>query len=301
MDEQISRSPAAPRLAGAGGFVVTTTIRAGYEESRRAAALSHSLGCAYVPRGRRSLNDLCRQSKVEGAVVVSRERVVLSYAGREFFFHPGLAKLRIREIMAGKTDQMVQAMDLRAGDRVLDCTLGLAADALVAGCVVGDGGRVIGLEAVPVVAMLVRCGLEQHRFAHGAQAGGRAAQHSRWVHGSIVSAGRRVEVQVADHREYLSASESDSFDVVYFDPMFRVPRYASSAMEPLRLLAEKAALDPGTVAEAVRVARRRVVLKERRDSPEFKRLGFQQVAGGRHSPVAYGVIEKEAGRGGAEW
>jgi hypothetical protein len=236
---------------------------------------------------------------VEGAVVVSRERVVLSYAGQEFFFHPGLAKLRIREIMIGKTDQMVQAMDLRVGDRVLDCTLGLAADALVAGCVVGDGGRVIGLEAVPVVAMLVRYGLEQHRFACGTRAG-LVAQHSRWVHESVVSAGRRVEVLVADHREYLSASESDSFDIVYFDPMFRVPRYASSAIEPLRLLAENAALDPGAVAEAVRVARRRVVLKERRDSPEFKRLGFQRVIGGRYSPVAYGVIEKEARRGGDE-
>ncbi|MBE0467235.1 MAG: class I SAM-dependent methyltransferase, partial [Candidatus Desulforudis sp.] len=213
--------------------------------------------------------------------VVSRRRMGLVYAGREFFFHPGLAKLRIREIMAGKTDQMVKAMDLQPGDRVLDCTLGLAADALVAGYAVGDRGRVTGLEAVPVLALLISCGLEDHRF------------HS----GPLGEAMRRVKVLTADHREYLVSCETGGYDVVYFDPMFRVPRLASSGMEPLRLLAESTAVGPEAVREAVRVARRRVVLKERRDSSEFPRLGFERVEGGRYSPVAYGVIEKGGGPG----
>jgi hypothetical protein len=263
-------------MTATGSFAVTTAIRAGRAEKERAAALAESLDCPYVKRGRLNLGEVCRQAGTAGVLVVSRERVKLVYAGREFFFHPGLAKLRIREIIAGKTDQMVKAMDLRAGDHVLDCTLGLAADALVAGHVVGDSGRVTGLEAVPVVAMLVRWGLEQHRTGGG----------------PLAAAMRRVEVLAADHREYLPVVADGSFDVVYFDPMFRVPRRASSVMEPLRPLAESAPLDPGAVAEAVRVARRRVVLKERRDSPEFRRLGFERVVGGRYSPVAYGVIEK---------
>ena len=36
---------------------------------------------------------------------------------------------------------------------------------------------------------------------------------------------------------------------------------------------------------------RRVVLKESRGSAEFERLGFDRVEGGRHSEVAYGVLE----------
>lgn len=258
-------------------FVVTTALRTGPEERDRAAALAKELGCPCVKRGRLSLNEVCHAAGAAGAVVVSRSRLALRYAGREFFFHPGLAKLRIREIMAGKTDQMVKAMDLRSGDRVLDCTLGLGADALVAAHVVGEYGWVTGLEAVPVVAALVRWGLEHYGAGRG----------------PLAAAMRRVTVLTADHREYLPALPGNSFDVVYFDPMFRVPLQASSGMEPLRPLAEAAPLDTAAVAEAYRVARRRVVFKERRDSAEFRRLGFTRVEGGRYSPVAYGVLVKD--------
>ncbi len=261
----------------AGSILVTTSIGARQAEKLQAEEISRTVGVAYVPRGRESLSALSAESGAEVVVVVSRTRVGLLFAGREFFFHPGLAKVRIRRIEAGKTDQMIQALGLGAGDSVLDCTLGLGADALVAGHVVGAGGRVVGLEAEPLVAMLVRCGLESYRADDG----------------PLAEAMRRVEVVTADHREYLQAQENGSFDVVYFDPMFRVPRHASSAMEPLRRLADARALDPESLAEAVRVARRRVVLKERRGSPEFERLGFRQIAGGRYSPVAYGIIAKD--------
>ncbi|MEW6458011.1 MAG: class I SAM-dependent methyltransferase [Bacillota bacterium] len=263
-------------MSHAVSILVTTSIRPRRAERLQAEEISRTLGLPYVSRSRESLEALRRKSGAEAVVVVSRNRVGLVFAGREFFFHPGLGKVRIRRIEAGKTDQMIQAMGLKAGDSVLDCTLGLGADALVASHVVGAGGRVVGLEVVPVVAMLVRCGLENY-------AGG----------GPPAEAMRRVEVVTADHREYLQALENDSFDVVYFDPMFRVPRHASSAMEPLRPLADARALDPESVGEAVRVARRRVVLKERAGSPEFERLGFRRITGGRYSPVAYGIIAKD--------
>lgn len=260
-------------MSGAVNILVTTSARPRRAERLEAEEISRTLGLPYVPRGRESLEALRGEHGAQAAVVVTRRRVGLVFAGREFFFHPGLGKVRIRRIEAGKTDQMIQAMGLKARDSVLDCTLGLGADALVAGHVVGDGGCVVGLEAVPVVALLVRHGLE-----HGPD------------DGPLARAMRRVEVVTADHREYLRLLEDRSFDVVYFDPMFRRPRHSSSAMEPLRPLADTRALDPDSVGEAVRVARRRVVLKERAGSPEFERLGFRLICGGRYSPVAYGII-----------
>lgn len=263
-------------MSGAGTLVVTTALRSGRDERERAEALAAGLGCSCVPREGRSLEDLGRLTGADGMVVVSRERVSLIAGGQELFFHPGLAKLRIKELAAGKTDQMVKAMGLRPRDRVLDCTVGLAADALVAGYAVGDGGRVLGLEAVTAVALIVGHGLEQYRSGDD----------------PLAEAVRRVDILAADYRQYLPAAPSGSFDVVYFDPMFRSPRPKSSAMAPLRLLAERAPVDAAAVTEALRVARRRVVMKERRDSPEFERLGFRRVVGGRHSPVAYGVLDK---------
>ena len=46
-----------------------------------------------------------------------------------------------------------------------------------------------------------------------------------------------------------------------------------------------------TIAEARRVARHRIVLKESSKSREFARLGFPDMAGGRYSKVRYGVIK----------
>ena len=46
---------------------------------------------------------------------------------------------------------------------------------------------------------------------------------------------RRIETVYAEADEYLYTLPADSFDVVYFDPMFRIPINASSNMEPLSL------------------------------------------------------------------
>uniref|UniRef100_UPI0025D0B145 class I SAM-dependent methyltransferase n=1 Tax=Selenomonas sp. F0473 TaxID=999423 RepID=UPI0025D0B145 len=101
---------------------------------------------------------------------------------------------------------------------------------------------------------------------------------------------RRIAVHAADALTYLREQPDGSFDVVYFDPMFRRPLHESAGMNALRASADMRALTPETVAAACRVARRRVVMKERRGSGEFERLGFSEVVGGRYSRVAYGVM-----------
>lgn len=57
----------------------------------------------------------------------------------------------------------------------------------------------------------------------------------------------------------------------------------------LKELADPNPLDPDSVREAVRVARKRVVLKERLMSGEFERLGFRVVK--EASNHAFGIIE----------
>lgn len=257
-------------------LIVTTGLRSAPDRRLLAADLSRELECPFIPRKGRSLAALQAETGAGAVLVVGGRRVSLFYAGREFFFHPGMAKLRIRELRTGKTDQMVKAMDLRPGDRVLDCTLGLAADALVASYVVGERGRVLGLEASRPLAVIVRHGLATY-------SGERP---------DLIAAMRRIEVRHADHRTFLARVPDGAYDIVYFDPMFRRPLHRSSAMEPLRPLAEAAPLDIAAIAEAKRVAARRVVVKERRDSPEFARLGLARVQGGRYAPVAYGILER---------
>lgn len=114
---------------------------------------------------------------------------------------------------------------------------------------------------------------------------------SQYVSGQIKvnEALRRIDVRLGDHLEYLKAQPDNSIDIVYFDPMFRVPMTDSAAISPLRKFANPAALSTESVAEAVRVARKTVLLKEKALSGEFARLGFTELLR-TSAKTSYGVI-----------
>jgi 16S rRNA (guanine1516-N2)-methyltransferase len=103
---------------------------------------------------------------------------------------------------------------------------------------------------------------------------------------------KRIKVHADDHTQFLSRQPDKSFDIVYFDPMFRVKVEASTGIHILHALADPHPLSESAVREAVRVAKKRVILKERYHSNEFQRLGFQKVGGGATS-IAYGFIDCE--------
>ena len=85
---------------------------------------------------------------------------------------------------------------------------------------------------------------------------------------------RRIEVRHSHHLDYLKSLPDQSVDIVYFDPMFREPITDSASINPLRHYANGEPLDAESVREAIRVARKTVVMKEARSSGEFERLGF---------------------------
>lgn len=258
-------------------IVVTTSLRAGITELETARRISDETGLPLVDRGKSALEDLLAGCGAGGAVVVESRRVIFTDGSVEFFFHPGMAGLRITELRRGKQDQMIAAMDLRPGQRVLDCTLGLGSDAIVAGYVVGENGRVVGLESSPVIAALVRHGMQNYDRA------GRPVREAM----------HRVEVRRADHREVLKELPPGSFDVVYFDPMFHQPLVKSSGINGLRPLADHRPLTPGIIDLALRVAAKRVVAKDSRWSRRLGELGFTRFTGGKNSPVIYGIMAKE--------
>ncbi|MCL6557598.1 MAG: class I SAM-dependent methyltransferase [Firmicutes bacterium] len=263
-------------------FIVTTSHRPAPEQVDLAGRFAREFKVSFVDRHDSSLEVLRTAHGVAGILVVSANKISYVAEGEEFFFHPGLARLRIKNLINGKTDQMIEAMSLKPGDRVLDCTLGLGADAITASFIAGEKGQVVGLEQSPVIASIVRWGLANYPESEG----------------RIAAAMRRITVCCADHGKFLAGLAPGSFDIIYFDPMFRLPRRQSPAMNAMRPLARPDPLEPGAVEQAIRVAGKRVVVKERRGSGEFKRLGITNISGGKYSPVVFGVA---GGRGGLKW
>lgn len=256
-------------------IIVTTSHRSTPELVARAAAWAARLAAPLVAR-EASLSRLAALHEAVGVLVIGPERVTYHEpaSGLEYFFHPAMAKVRLHNCERGHDDPMLQAMDLQPGDHVLDCTLGRAADAVVAAWKAGPQGRVLGLEKARILAELTIDGLEHYQDSSRA----------------LTALLRRLEARWADYNDFLSACGDDSFDVVYFDPIFDQPLERSQAMAPLRALADASPLSPEALRQAERVARKRVVIKQRKGSGLWAALGVKHFAGSPGSRVEYGIV-----------
>lgn len=256
---------------------IVTTERKRHEESvALAEELSARLNMEYVERRKESVGKLLEAYGADAVLVAYPKELKLFSSAGEMFFHPNMSQLRVKNLRKGEKDHMSEAMGIKAGMSVLDCTLGFGSDAIVASFGVGEAGKVTGVESSPLIAAVTGHGLRH--FVPGNY--------------PLYAAMRRIEVVNMDYLDYLRQQKDNSYDVVYFDPMFRKPLTASNGISPLRSVANHAPLSKEAVAEALRVARQRVVMKEASSSEEFARLGFHQLMGGKYSKVHYGVMIK---------
>ena len=256
-------------------LIVTTVQHPSADVNVFAEHIGVILNIPFSLRAKQSLMAIKIHYQVDNIIVVSQKGPLVNTPGGEFFFHLSMAKLRIQNLLKGQHDHMITAMSLKVGMSVLDCTLGLATDSIVASFVVGNTGTVLGLETSQIVAFIANYGL----------------QHFQADEQYLTEALRRIGVAHAHSYKYLTTLADNSYDVVYFDPMFRHPIYSSSNVKPLRYLADNSPLPKNTLKEACRVAKQRVVVKESSKGDEFTRLGITSVYGGKYSSVHYGVIE----------
>lgn len=255
-------------------LVVTTSGKLGRRgDTADAEATARRLGAPFVPYQRnvpvRTLLDTARavlELSGEGVTLVDREG--------ETTWSPGMAALRARRLEDGveQPDGILVAGEIREGDAVVDCTLGLAHDAWVLAQAVGPAGRVVGVEASLPLFALTSEGLR------------RAAPNPRAC---------AIACHQAPALDFLRAQPSASVDVVYFDPMFSKHAKANPAFSILRRHAERTPPTVELIEEAARVCRRGVVVKAAPNSADFAALGidalpFKRTADLRFARVAAG-------------
>lgn len=253
---------------------VTTARKWNKDTIQLAQKTAAKLGIEYAQRQRLSIDEVRDRCHVDFVLVVKQNKLVLDTPAGELFFHPNMAHLRLKNIRTGEGDRMIEAMDLKPGMSVLDCTLGFGADSIVASYVVGLEGSVIGIESQPLIETVVSYGMQHY-------------QNDSW---RDIEAMRRVKTVCTNSLDYLKKQPDNSVDVVYFDPMFRHPLMDSTSLDPLRIVANHAPLTTEHIKEAQRVACHRIVFKENSRSGEFARLGFTRIEGGKYSKVHYGII-----------
>ena len=263
---------------------VTTPLRPTPEDETAARACATRFGLPFTPRGNRGLDEAVARCGAGGFLVLSARRAILAIRGAEpgargwteHVWSAGMGLLRMKRVLRRggdptERDPFLDAARIRPGDAVLDCTLGLGADALVAAAAAGAEGRVVALEASPALAAWTAEGLARL---------------------SAPPAGR-VEVRAADHAAALEALPDRSFDVVAFDPMFRHARAEPGGFDAVRLLADPSPLAPAVLARARRVARRWVVVKDGAPGWDLARLGLTPLPSARGAHRYYARLAAE--------
>lgn len=255
---------------------VTTSGRTNQQMIERAVEMAGELGVSYIPRNKKSIQSL-QTEKGSDCIVAGKKRLELFCNGENqpFFFHPNSAIFRIKRLINGEHDPFAVAAKLSAGMTFLDCTLGLASDSIIASWLVGESGKVTGLEGQKFLAYLVKRGLKS------------------WDSGiaSINRAMVRVQVINMLAHHYLMNLPTNSIDCVYFDPMFEESILESDGIKSLGYFAIREDISEKTMKEALRVARYRVVLKDHYKSSRFDRFGFN-VHRRKTAKFHFGWIEK---------
>ncbi|MDQ0228847.1 hypothetical protein J2S19_000097 [Metabacillus malikii] len=240
-----------------------------------AQEIAHDLNMKYVKRNKQSVQEL-KHNYQDDLFVVGKNRIEyhLLFQESPLFFHPNSAMFRVKRLMKGDEDPFCSACNLKKGTTLLDCTLGLGSDSIVASFFTGSQGVIKGIEANEVLAYIVRKGLKQ------------------WETGvlELDYAMKRIEVVHNDHFTFLQMCSDNTYDVVYFDPMFEEAIESSEGLNPLRGVASYNPLSIEIISEAKRVAKKRVVLKDHWKSERFEQLGFE-VFKRKSAKFHYGVIE----------
>jgi 16S rRNA (guanine1516-N2)-methyltransferase len=134
--------------------------------------------------------------------------------------------------------------------RVIDATAGLGRDSFLLACL---GCRVTAIERSPVLAVMLRDGLERAKAA-------RIGPLSRIID--------RIELIAGDAREWLGKLPPP--DVVYLDPMYPDQKKSALSKKEMRICRRLVGDDEDaaqTLAAARAAALRRTVVKRHRDAP----------------------------------
>jgi hypothetical protein len=215
--------------------IVTTSKKGGEDVTATARALAERWGLTWVPRRELPSHTTC--------LAVTRVGLRLEYDGLVRAWHPAMLHA-MRE--TGARHPLIRLTDAGPGDTVVDCTLGLGTDARFLS--EWTGTRVTGLEVSPSVAA--------------------------WTADGLAGVGANVDVVLAEATEWLSRQPARSVDLVVADPMFpeRATQYVGDSLEPVRQHGDHRELDTAWRDEALRVARRAVVVRSLWGAPLLDRL-----------------------------
>ncbi len=246
-------------------MILTTSAKSGYKTAIFAKRLAEHLNIKYFPRKSDLIPD---DSKL--VVNSNMELRLLRSEKKDFFFHPSISKIRVKNAAQGN-DYLLKALNLQDGDTVFDCTFGLGSEAILISYY-NPNGRTIGSEKSREIFTVVYNGLRTYQDKSE----------------SITNALRRIELRLGDYKEIISQYES--IDKIYIDPMFKKPIFKSSSINAFREFASYDYVKEEELKLLKNKAKDRVVVKVRLKDNVLPTDIFDEIMAPSKSDVVYGII-----------
>lgn len=257
---------------------ITTSLKKHPDDVQLAGEIARRHGLEYIDRGKLSVKEFSKALEADCFLVVrQRQLSAISKEGYDFFFHPGTGLIRTKNLDKGVEDVLIRALGITPFDHVLDCTAGLANDAIVIAHYLTDG-RVSALEKNLIVYLITSYGLQLYRDGSA----------------SLRESFKRIQMHHCDYLTFLkqaAASGDQQYDSIYFDPMFAEPVSSSAGIHHLRQYAEYDQLSAEVIRLARNICTKRVVVKIRNtDSAFVSRMQPAEIIGSSKATVKYAVF-----------
>lgn len=256
-------------------IIVSTKLKADDKIIKKAKLIAQKLNYLYVDRGKQSIDTICDKYKAIAVLLISNNLPILvNKNSAKHTFHLGMAQLRIKNLIKGQPDHLINAIGKDCSS-FLDCTLGLGIDSIVVSYYYGI--NITGIESSQVLAYITKTGYNE--FNHSNR--------------DITNAIKRIKVINNDNINILEKLPDKSIDVVYFDPMFKHTVTETTQFDAFRGINNQAGISKKQFNEACRVAKKKVIIKERTFSKIFEEFKIFNKVGGKYSRVVYGVKNVE--------
>ncbi len=245
-------------------MTITTSAKSGYRTAIFAKRLAEHLNIPYTSR---KLLDIGKDKLVVNSNLELR---LLRENKKDFFFHPSISKIRIKNA-AEENDYLLKALELKNGDTIFDCTFGLGSEAILISYY-NDQGRVIGTEKSREIFTIVYNGLRVYNDKSE----------------KITKAMRRIELRFGDYKEIIKHYKT--IDKIYIDPMFKKPIFKSSSINAFREFASYDYVDIKDLTFLRKMARDRVVVKVRKKDGILTEKIFDKVVEPSKGDIMYGIL-----------
>ena len=260
---------------------ITTSLKSNPSDIILAKDIAKEYSFEYLKREIFSLDEILNISKSTCFFLVKNKQLILVNKDKEeLFFHPGTGSIRTKALERLEKDLLIDILGIKANDSVLDCTGGLASDSIVISYFL-ENGNLTTLEKSSELFLITKYGLKNY------------SKGSNKLRESF----KRINLLNIDYKlffeDLISNNIQEKFDSIYFDPMFENPVLESSGISKIRNYASYDILTKESIDKALKLAKKRVVVKIRNNNYNFiKTTKPNKISGGSHSRIRYAVFEK---------